>query len=55
MGSMLARTELRLFIEEWLARIPDFSIKPGAEVKFAARAVATITSLPLVWSPVNTD
>ncbi|CAN7573934.1 cytochrome P450 [Pseudomonas umsongensis] len=54
MGSMLARTELRLFIEEWLKRIPDFEIKPGTEVKFAARAVATITSLPLVWSPTNT-
>jgi cytochrome P450 len=50
MGSMLARTELRLFIEEWLKRIPDFEIKPGAEVKVAARTVATITSLPLVWN-----
>ncbi|MDH0426642.1 cytochrome P450 [Stutzerimonas stutzeri] len=54
MGSMLARTELRLFIEEWLKRIPDFEIKPGVEVKVAARSVATITSLPLVWDPANT-
>jgi len=49
MGSMLARTELRIFLEEWLKRIPDFEIKPGAEIKVAARSVATITSLPLVW------
>ena len=49
MGSMLARTELRIFLEEWLKRIPDFQIRPGADVKVAARSVATITSLPLVW------
>jgi cytochrome P450 len=49
MGSMLARTELRIFLEEWLQRIPDFELKPGAEIAVAARTVATITSLPLVW------
>ena len=50
MGSMLARTELRIFLEEWLKRIPDFEIDPNAEVVVSARAVATITSLPLVWN-----
>lgn len=49
MGSMLARTELRIFLEEWLTRIPDFEIKSGARVEVSARSVATITSLPLVW------
>lgn len=48
-GSMLARTELRIFLEEWLKRIPDFSIKPGTSPKVSARSVATITSLELVW------
>jgi cytochrome P450 len=48
-GSMLARTELRIFLEEWLKRIPDFAIKPGTEPKVAARSVATLTSLELVW------
>ena len=28
-GSLLARTELKIFLEEWLKRIPDFRIKPG--------------------------
>ncbi len=51
MGSMLARAELRIFLEEWLKRIPDFEIKPGAEVQVSARSVATITALPLVWTP----
>jgi cytochrome P450 len=48
-GSMLARTELRIFLEEWLQRIPDFSIKPGTQPKVSARSVATLTSLELVW------
>lgn len=50
-GSMLARTELRIFLEEWLKRIPDFEIKPGSQPKVAARSVATLTSLELVWDP----
>ncbi len=52
-GSMLARTELRIFLEEWLKRIPDFAVKPGFEPKVSARSVATITSLELVWDPAS--
>jgi cytochrome P450 len=29
LGAYLARIELRIFIEEWLARIPEFEIIPG--------------------------
>jgi cytochrome P450 len=50
MGSMLARTELRVFLEEWLQRIPDFTIKPGSDVKATADVTSIIPSLPLVWS-----
>src|SRR5215217_5249319 len=53
MGSMLARTELRVFMEEWLRRIPDFDIAPGADIRVGARSVATLTSLPLVWNPAS--
>lgn len=49
MGSMLARVELRVFFEEWLARIPDFQIKPGADVRVHPGVVASLPSLPLVW------
>lgn len=52
-GSMLARTELRIFLEEWLKRIPDFAVKPGFEPKVNARSVATITRLELVWDPAS--
>lgn len=50
LGSMLARTELRIFLEEWLKRVPDFKVKPGVDIEVRARTVATITSLPLVWN-----
>jgi cytochrome P450 len=48
-GSLLARTELRIFMEEWLKRIPDFKIKPGEVPAVRAGVNATIYSLPLVW------
>jgi cytochrome P450 len=49
MGSMLARVELRIFLEEWLQRIPDFSVKPGANIQAIGANVAGIHHLPLVW------
>ena len=48
-GSFLARNELRIFLEEWLARIPDFQIKPGAEIETVSGKVNTVKYLPLVW------
>jgi cytochrome P450 len=48
-GSLLARTELKIFVEEWLKRIPDFRIKPGTAPGVRAGVNATIYSLPLVW------
>ena len=49
-GANLARSELRVFLEEWLQRIPDFQIKPGEEAITATGAVAGVLRLPLVWS-----
>ena len=48
-GSFLARQELRIFLEEWLKRIPDFRIKPGAKVETSSGMVNGVLSLPLVW------
>lgn len=48
-GSLLARTELRIFLEEWLKRIPDFRIKDGETAGIRAGVNATIYSLPLTW------
>ncbi|MGA8705574.1 MAG: cytochrome P450 [Steroidobacteraceae bacterium] len=48
-GSNLARSEIRVLLEEWLQRIPEFSIKPGEQPVTATGAVAGVLSLPLVW------
>ncbi len=48
-GAILARRELKVFLEEWLPRIPDFSIAPGEKPEYAVGMVNTVTSLPLVW------
>jgi cytochrome P450 len=49
MGSMLARTELRIFLEEWLKRIPDFAIEEGTKVIATADVTSIIPNLSLVW------
>jgi cytochrome P450 len=48
-GAHLARLELRVTIEEWLKRIPDFAVAPGAELRFRGGIVGVVESLPLVW------
>jgi cytochrome P450 len=48
-GSHLARRELKIAIEEWLARVPDFSVREGAIMPAHAGGVWGIENLPLVW------
>jgi len=48
-GSNLARMELRVAIEEWLRRIPDFRIDEGAEVTWAGGQVRGPRSVPVVF------
>jgi cytochrome P450 len=48
-GANLARVEIKIFLEEWLARIPVFAVAPGAEIRYLSGGVAGIQNLPLVW------
>jgi cytochrome P450 len=48
-GATLARIELRILLEEWLGRIPDFRISPESEVTFSGGIVATVRPYELVW------
>jgi cytochrome P450 len=48
-GSVLARVELRVFLEEWLKRIPHFQVKPGEKVRMASGVNGSVTYLPLCW------
>lgn len=52
-GTFLTRTEVRITLEEWLKRIPEFSVAPGEEVVMKGGIVGTITALPLVWDPAT--
>jgi cytochrome P450 len=46
-GSHLARMELRVALEVWLERIPEFSLAEDAEVTWAAGQVRGPRTLPL--------
>ncbi len=48
-GSNLARMELRVAIEEWLARIPDFHLADHAEVTWAGGQVRGPRTVPVVF------
>ena len=47
-GSNLARMELRVALEEWLARYPEFQLDPGAEVTWAGGQVRGPRRIPVV-------
>lgn len=48
-GMHLAKRELRIFLEEWLARIPDFQVKDGAQLNVETGIVQGLSALPLTW------
>jgi len=49
-GAMLARLEMRIFIEEWLQRIPDFDVAPDECAVLERGMVNSVRKLKLVWS-----
>ena len=48
-GSMLARRELSVLLEEWLYRIPDFELKSGSKPVFRAARLNGVSELQLQW------
>ena len=48
-GSNLARMEMRISIEEWLKRIPDFSLEDPGAVTWAGGQVRGPRNLPVVF------
>ncbi|WP_313808461.1 cytochrome P450 [Sphingobium sp.] len=48
-GAVLARREIRIFLEEWLSRIPDFHISPGTQPVLATGLVNGVLRLELCW------
>jgi len=48
-GAALGKAELRIFIEEWLRRIPEFSLDPAEPPVMASGLVSGILRMNLVW------
>lgn len=48
LGQHLARTEIRVFLEEWHRRIPDYHVPEDAVIVDSPLGVAAFESLPLV-------
>ncbi len=48
-GSHLARLEMRVFIEEWVRRIPAFSVDAQSDLPTRGGLVWSPVAVPLVW------
>jgi cytochrome P450 len=48
-GATLARAEMRIFLEEWLKRIPEFRITDGESPRMVTGSVNSLKYLPLSW------
>jgi hypothetical protein len=48
-GSNLARMELQVALEEWMARIPEFELAEGQEITWAGGQVRGPRILPVVF------
>ena len=49
MGGHLARLEIKIALQEWLRRIPEFGLKPGTEITYRPSGVIGPSEVPLVW------
>ena len=49
-GSNLARMEMRVSLEEWLKRIPDFRLKDAEAVTWAGGQVRGPRTMQVLWS-----
>jgi cytochrome P450 len=52
-GSHLARLEMRVFYEEWFARMPTVHIDPAERPTYRPGLNLTICRLPLIWDAVS--
>jgi len=48
-GSNLARLEIATVLQEWLKRIPEFSVKPGSKPEYITGFLRGMTKLEILW------
>jgi cytochrome P450 len=49
MGAHLARLEIKVALQEWLRRIPHFTLKPGTTIEYRPGGVVGPEQVPLIW------
>ncbi len=49
-GMHLARTEIRIALEEWIARVPEWHISDVGQITTATESVWALHHLPLAWA-----
>ena len=49
LGSHLARLEVTIALEEWMDRVPPFSLKPDSEIEILGGGVMGIEALNVQW------
>jgi cytochrome P450 len=53
-GAHLAKTEIRIMLEEWLTRIPEFKVADESEIQFVGGIVASVKPFFLSWDVAST-
>jgi cytochrome P450 len=48
-GSNIARQQLRITYEEWLRRVPEFRLVPGAKIHAICSEAIVLANLPMSW------
>ena len=48
LGSNLARMELQVAISDWITRFPDFTLEPGAEVRWGGQQIRGPREVPVL-------
>lgn len=54
-GALLARTEMRIAIEEWLKHIPEFDIDASTAITYTGGIAVSIDEVKLTWDPATTS
>ena len=49
LGHNLARMEMKILTEEWVKRIPEFTLKPGVRHRSRCGTVIALENLPITW------